>query len=126
MKAVHSFSKPVLAAVRDGKILGIRAGMRPHRFLPIWAVVVNGRVLVRSWNDKPNGWFRAFLEEPRGAIQVAGREIRVRARRRRGERLMRAIEAAYKEKYRTPGSRRFVRGFARPRRRATTMELMPR
>jgi hypothetical protein len=126
MSPSRGFSKPVLAAIHASKILGIRAGIQPHRFLPIWAVVLNGRVFVRSWNDKPKGWFRAFLEEPRGAIQISGREVRVRARRRRGDRLMRAIEAAYKEKYNTPGSRHFVRGFARPRRRATTMELMPR
>lgn len=89
-------------------------------------VVVNGRVFVRSWNDKSTGWFRAFEAEPRGAIQIAtGREIRVRARKARGERLMKAIEAAYGEKYNTPASRKWVVGFRRLRRRATTTELVP-
>lgn len=42
------FPAGVLAAIRDGKILGIRAGTQPHRFIGIWAVVVEGRVFVRS------------------------------------------------------------------------------
>ena len=29
--------------MRDGKILGIRAGTGPHRFIGIWVVVVEGR-----------------------------------------------------------------------------------
>lgn len=124
---MNRFSKPVLDALTSGKILGIRAGTDAHRFIGIWVVVVNGRVFVRSWNDKPTGWFRVFLEDPRGAIQIpSGREISVRARKTRGERLLDAIDAAYAEKYNTPGSRKYVRGFATPRRRLKTMELLPR
>jgi hypothetical protein len=125
--SLRRFSKPVVAAIDEGRILGIRAGTESHRFIGVWVVVVNGRVFVRSWNDKPEGWYRAFLGEPRGTIQIpSGREVRVRARKARGERLMDAIDLAYREKYPTPGARGYVRGFARPRRRATTMELMPR
>lgn len=120
------FSKPVLTAIHQSKILGIRAGIRPHRFIGIWVVVVNGRVFVRPWNDKPNGWYRAFLEDPRGVIQAAAREIPIRAKKTRGERLMDAIDLAYAVKYPTPGSRGYVRGFALSRRRMTTTELLPR
>jgi hypothetical protein len=89
------FSKPVLSAIDGTKYLGLQAGVDGHRFIGIWVVVVDDRVFVRSWNDKPAGWFRAFLAEPRGTIQIStGREIRVRARKARGERLMKAIEAA--------------------------------
>ena len=42
--------KPVVRAIRDGKILGIKAGSQPHRFIGIWAVVVDDRVFVRSWS----------------------------------------------------------------------------
>lgn len=121
------FSKPVLAIINQSKILGIRAGLDAHRFLGIWVVVVDGRVFVRSWNDKPHGWFRAFFAEPRGVMQIAtGREIRVKARRTRGERLLDAIDQAYREKYNTRASLKYVRGLTQPRRRATTMELVPR
>lgn len=126
MKARQLFSDPVVAAIRDSKILGIRAGTAPHRFIGIWAVVIEGRVFVRSYTMKPQSWYRTFLEEPRGAIQISdGREIPVRARRTRGERLMDAIDRAYREKYNTPGSLKYVRGFRHPKRRATTTELVP-
>ncbi len=126
MRSTRRFSKATLAAIHDAKILGIRAGIAPHRFLGIWAVVVDGRVFVRSWNDKPDGWHRVFLQESRGAIQIPGREIRVRARRPTGERLLKAVDLAYGEKYNTRGSRKYVIGLARPRRRLTTTELVPR
>lgn len=126
MAAARRFSKSTLAAFDACKYLGLRAGIRPHRFRAVWVVVANGRVFVRPWNDKPEGWYRAFLEEPRGAVQIGEREVLVRARKSRGERLMDAIDEGYKLKYPTPGSRHFVRGFATARRRATTMELLPR
>jgi hypothetical protein len=124
MTASRRFSACVLAAVEDGKMLRIRAGT-DHRFIGIWVVVVTGRVFVRSWNDKPGGWYRAFLEEPRGAIEINGREIAIRAKKTTSERLMDGVEAAYGMKYTTPASRQYVQGFKRPRRRLTTMELVP-
>ncbi len=125
MKAKQRFSKGVVAAIRDGKILGIRAGTKPHRIIGIWAVVVENRVFVRSWSQKARGWYRAFLEEPRGVIEVDGREIPVRAVFTRSERLKTAVDRAYREKYNTPGSLNYVRGFAHKKRRDTTTELVP-
>jgi hypothetical protein len=126
MTAARAFSKPTLAVLHAAKILGVRAGTE-HRFTGVWVVVARGRVFVRSWNDKPTGWHRAFVEEPLGVIQVpGGREIRVRAKRIRGERLLDAIDEAYGEKYNTPASLKWVRGFAQARRRKTTTEFVPR
>jgi hypothetical protein len=87
-------------------------------------VVVAGRAFVRSWNDKPTGWYRAFLAQPLGSIQLAGREIAVRARQLRGERLRDAVTRAYAGKYNTKASEKWVRGFAEPGRAATTLELL--
>ena len=114
-----------MAAIRDGKILGIRAGSQPHRFIGIWAVVVEGRVFVRSWSLKARSWYRAFLEEPRGAINVDGRELPVRAVRTRSERLKDAVDRAYLEKYKTPGSIKYARDMGRKKSRDTTTELVP-
>ena len=105
-------------------MLGIRAGTGPHRFTGIWFVMVGDRVFVRPWNDKAGGWYRVFSSEPRGAILISGREISVRARQARGERLFDAVDAAYAEKYNTKASRKWVRGFSLPRRRKTTTELL--
>ena len=125
MKTKRGFSKKVVEAIRDGKILGIRAGTKPHRIIGIWAVVVENRVFVRSWSLKPRSWYRAFLEEPVGVIEVDGREIPVRAVFTRSERLKTAVDRAYREKYNTPGSLHYVRGFAGKKRRDTTTELVP-
>ena len=125
MGSSKRFSKPIAAAIRDGKILGIRAGMKPHRIIGIWAVVVENRVFVRSWSLKPRSWWRTFLEEPVGVIEVDGREIPVRAVFTRSERLKTAVDRAYAEKYNTPGSRQFVEGLKEKKRRDTTTELVP-
>ncbi|HJQ35746.1 MAG TPA: DUF2255 family protein [Thermoanaerobaculia bacterium] len=120
------FPDAVVASLRKSKILGIRAGSAPHRIIGIWVVVVEGRVFVRSWSLAPRSWYRTFLEEPRGIIQIDGDEHAVRAINTRSERLKKAVDAAYAEKYNTPGSKKYVEGFRRSkRRRDTTTELVP-
>ena len=121
----NRFDPATLAALDRSKILGIRAGTAPHRIIGIWVVVVERRVFVRSWSLKPRSWYRTFLEEPRGIIEIDGRQLPVRAVRTRSERLKSAVDRAYAEKYPTPGSRKYVIGFRRPTRRNTTTELVP-
>src|SRR5882762_5340813 len=104
MKETRRFPKEVVAAIRDGKILGIRAGTKPHRIIGIWAVVVENRVFVRSWGLKEKGWYRALLEEPEGVTEVDGRQIPVKAIFTRSERLKKAVDRAYAQKFNTPGS----------------------
>jgi len=123
----RKFSRATLAAIDASQILGIRAGARSnHRFIGVWPVVVRGRVYVRSWKQRPGGWYRSFLDDPLGVIQIGDRAVRVRALRARGERLRDAIERAYAEKYRTRGAVKYVRGFRTRRRRDTTTEFVPR
>ena len=119
------FSRAVIAAVDAAKIMGIKAGT-DHKFIGVWPVVVNGRVYARSWGVSRDGWYHAFLEEPNGAIQVGDREIRVRAVRARSERIRDKVEDAYKEKFVTKASQKWVRGFRTPRRREATIEFVPR
>jgi hypothetical protein len=124
MTAVKHFSRADLEALASAKILHVRAGTR-HRYTGIWVVVVEGRVFVRSWNDKPTGWYRAFHDEPRGSISFAQRTLPVRARHVRSERLRHAVSDAYAEKYDTEASERWVCGFAEPERERATLELRP-
>jgi len=119
------FPKAVVAAIHEGKILGIRAGTGPHRVIGIWDVVVEGRVFVRSWGLEPRSWWRTFVEDPRGIIEVGGRTFRVRAVQTRSLRLKDAVDRAYLEKYHTPGSLKFARDLGRKKSRATTTELVP-
>ena len=126
-KATRGLPRQVVAAIDATTYLGVRAGRRSdHRFIAIWPVVIGGRVFGRSWTIKPDGWFRSFLDDPLGAIQVGTRVIRVRARHVRSARILDAIERGYAEKYPTPGSRKYVRGFRTARRRAATVEFVRR
>jgi hypothetical protein len=75
MTAAQRFSKATREELADAKILGVRGGTE-HRYTGVWVVVVEGRAFVRSWNDKPTGWYRAFVAEPLGSIQLAGGDCR--------------------------------------------------
>jgi hypothetical protein len=59
-------------------------------------------------------------------MQVGERQVPIRATPVRSERLRDDVERAYAEKYPTPGSLKYVRGFRAQRRRDTTMEFTPR
>ena len=116
-----------MSAIDAAKILGVKAGADAnHKFIGVWPVVVKGRVYARSWTLSPGGWYRTFLENPLGMIQVGDREVRVRARRARSERVRDAVEDAYAEKYNTKASQKWVRGFRSARRREATIEFVPR
>jgi hypothetical protein len=125
MSSGKKFPQPVVEAIREAKILGIRAGMKPHRIIGIWAVVVEGRVFVRSYSLKPRSWWRTFQEDPRGIIEVNGKQFKVRPVFTRNERVKKLVDRAYAEKFPTPGSRVFVEGFKEKKRRDTTTELVP-
>jgi len=126
MNVRRPFPPKIIAALREGKILGIRAGEGPHRIIGIWAVVVRDRLFVRSWSRKAGGWYRTLLEDPRGVIEVSGRRLRVRAVPARSEALKKAVDLAYREKYNTPGAAKYVEGFRRSKaRRDSTLELVP-
>ena len=123
----RTFPPSVVAAIDASKILGVRAGARSdHRFIGVWPVVIGGRVFARSWTLKPDGWYRTFLDDPRGTIQVGTRNIRINAVPAKSTRIRDAVERAYAQKYPTPGSRHYVRGFRTKRRREATMEFVPR
>lgn len=123
----RKLSRPVVAAIDAAKILGVRAGAKSdHGFIGVWPIVVGGRVFARSWTLTRGGWYRTFLEDPLGTLQVGEREIRIRAVRVRGERMRDAVEQAYAEKYPTKASLKYVRGFRTLRRRDTTTEFLPR
>jgi hypothetical protein len=120
------FDDETLTALRKSKHLAIRAGTKAHRFIHIWAVIVERRVFVRSWTLKPDGWFATLRREPHAVVQIGDREIEVRAVRTRSERLKKAVDDAYAETYTTPSARQYVTGFRRDReRRDSTTELIP-
>src|SRR5260370_26647857 len=123
--ATRRFSDDILNTLCEGKGLRIRAGNGAHRFIGIWMVVVDRRVFVRSWSLKPRGWYRTFLEDSRGSVQIAGREIQVRPVRTRSKQLKDAVDRAYLEKYSTGGMIKYAKDLVRAISRDTTLELVP-
>jgi hypothetical protein len=117
------FSARILAEFQATRHLYIRSG--EHRCIPIWVVVVGGRVVVRSWNDKPGGWYRAFLEHPLGHVRLEEREIPVRAVPLRSVRINDATDEAFAAKYTTKANQKYIQGFKTKSRKATTLELLP-
>ena len=83
-------------------------------------------IFARSWTLTKGGWYRTFLDDPVGTLQIGDREVRVRAVPVRSERIRDAVEEAYAAKYATPGAQKFVRGFRTARRREATIEFVPR
>ena len=121
------FPATVVAEIDACKYLGVRVGTRSdHRFIAIWPLVIEGRVFGRSWTLSPGGWYHAFQDDPAGAIKVGERVVRIRAVRVRSDRLLDAMERAYAEKYPTDGAKHYVRGFRTARRRAASVEFVPR
>jgi len=80
-----------------------------------------------SWSEsvKPDGWYRTFLNELRGTIQVGDCEVAVRDVPIKSERLRDAVDRAYLDKYSTPGALKYARDLAREKSRATTIKLVP-
>lgn len=121
--AAKRFPSKTLAGFEATKYMPIRAG--DHRFIYIWVVVVQNRVVVRSWNDKPNGWYRAFLAQTLGHVRVDDREFPVRAVPVRSARLNDRADEAFALKYTSKANLKYVEGFKLPRRKAATLELVP-
>ncbi len=120
--ASKSFSPQDLAAFGATKYLHIRSG--EHRFIAVWVVVVEGRVIVRSWNDKAKGWYRAFLAEPLGHVKIGEREVPVRGVPLRSKRINDAADVAYGTKYTSKANAKYVKGLVTAKRKGTTLEVV--
>jgi hypothetical protein len=112
-----------VGAVRDSWSVAIKIGSKPHRFIRIWAVVVDGRVYARSWSLSPHGWYRTLVAEKRGVLQIGRKSAPFRAMGVRGETLKAAIDRAYLTKYPRPTEAQWARDMCRPASRGSTVEL---
>jgi hypothetical protein len=119
-----TFPSDVALAIDAAKYFYLRAGAE-HRFIAVWVLMIGERVFVRSWNDKPGGWYRAFRDEGVGTIKVETREIGVRAKPVRSAKLLDQMDVAYAQKYDTKANLKYVKGFTTAKRRACSLELTP-
>lgn len=124
MVVTPRFSADALAWLGETKYIKVRAGPT-HRLIHIWIVVIEGRVFARSWNNKSDGWYAAFLKEPKGALEIDEKEVPVRARNVTADSVLDSVTKAYSEKYTTKANEPYVVGFAEKTRRQNTLELVP-
>lgn len=72
-----SWSASRLESVADAEELGLvisRAGRAPLRF-PVWPVVVDGDLYVRSYLGVTTGWYRRVVANPRQAIVLDDADV---------------------------------------------------
>jgi len=118
------FSEDILNHFAKRKIIGIRNGER-HRFIGLWPIVVEGRIFVRSWAQKKEGWYEAFGKNPLGMIQFEEKEINIKTRKVTSERINKLISENYREKFNTPGARKYVKDLTGRKCVGATVELLP-
>ena len=90
---------------------------------PIWIVVVDGEVYVRSYRGESGAWFRRARADGAATLEAGGRTIDVAAELvPRDETLDQRISDAFREKYgaRSPGP---TEAMVTPEVIATTMRL---
>src|SRR5262245_51488365 len=126
MKTKRQLPDGILHLLRESSGLRIHAGSGEHRFIGIWHVVVKDRVFVRSWSVKENGWYRTFLKDPHGTIQVKKQLTEIVPKRAVNKALRDAIDRAYLAKYKTPGALKYAKDLCSAKSRATTLELVMR
>ncbi|GAA3629929.1 hypothetical protein GCM10022200_10820 [Microbacterium awajiense] len=66
--------------------------------MPIWVVVVDDRVFVRTWYRRDTGWYGRAVASGQAWIRVAGDPVRAQVTVI-GSRDSDAVDAAYRSKY---------------------------
>jgi hypothetical protein len=88
----------------------------------IWSVVVDGQLYVRAYNGTRSRWYRAAVQQGGGRITAAGLTRDVHFETVDGV-VNDAIDAAYREKYRTSP---YLAPMIAARARAATVRIIPR
>lgn len=96
-----------LAGTRELQIAVPRAGRSPGRWTPIWVVVAEDAVYVRTWQRRSTGWYGRAVESARAWIRVAGEPVEVIVEAI-GDADADVIAAAYRAKYGANGAQSMV------------------
>ena len=113
----------VVSAIRDGKMLAIRQGTG-HRSSASGRSSSTGASSCDRGASSRGSWYRTFLDDPAGAIEVGTKTIPIRAVHTRSESLKDRISEAYLFKY-PRRIRKLRRDLGRKRSRDATVELTP-
>lgn len=87
-----------LAGTVEMSISAPHIGETPRTWLPIWVVVVEDEVFVRTWRRRRTGWYGRAVELGQAWIRISGEPIRVIVTDV-GSRDSDTVDHAYRTKY---------------------------
>jgi hypothetical protein len=96
-----------LDASRELEIAARRASGNPGAWTPIWVVVVEDEVFVRTWHRRTTGWYGRAVTSGRASIRVAGNSVDVTVTVV-GESRVETVDAAYRTKYGPAGAQSMI------------------
>ncbi|WES63541.1 DUF2255 family protein [Microbacter sp. GSS18] len=109
-----------LSGLRELQICVLRAAGGCGPWTPIWVVVVDAGVYVRTWRRRETGWYGQARRSSSARIRVSGVPLDVSVTAVAGDRSD-AVNEAYLGKYGAAGARSMVTAEAV----ATTLRLAP-
>lgn len=107
------------------EVSSLRADGSLRPFVPIWVVVVDDDVYVRSYRGRAGAWYRHASADRTGRVRVAGIEQDVRFDPPADGAAAEAIDRAYETKYARYGDG-YVKSMVADAAKAATLRLTPR
>ena len=109
--------------MRDAKEVSIRTGKHPASAVPIWVVVADEEVFVRSAYGAKGRWYRDLAAGGAATLELAGRRMQVQAIPAHEPAAVEAVSREYLRKY-GPGP--YSEMMVKPDILSTTLRLEPR
>ena len=117
------FDSATLDALGEAHEVAVRTGKHPDTAVVIWVAVAGGDVFVRSARGARGRWYRDLVEDPMAVLEVAGRQLAVRATPAGDPQSIERASRAYLKKY-APSP--YANSIVQPEILATTLRLDPR
>lgn len=105
---------------RELEIAAPRVNGDRGRWTPIWVVVADDEVFVRTWQRRSTGWYGHAVGTERAWIRLPGRSVEVTVAVK-GDADADVIDAAYRTKYAAAAAQSIVT----PEAAASTLRLTP-
>jgi hypothetical protein len=124
---MHDWTEDELTRIGDAvelRIASIRRDGTQRPYVIIWVVRAGDDLYVRSAYGADNPWFRRAVASGNGRVLAGGLEPAVTFERP-GDEVMKAVDAAYNDKYARYG-RGIVNTVVGPKTWPTTLRLVPR
>lgn len=117
------FDAKTLGDLRDAREVTIRTGKHPASAVPIWVVVADDAVFLRSAYGAKGRWYRDLAAGGAATLELAGRRLAVQAIPAQEAA---AVEAASREYLRKYGPGPYSEMMVKPEILSTTLRLEPR